>query len=556
MKKLHNLIGIAIAFLFAGTATAQPNNFFRLTGNYDHGTGRKVIQSIDPANPGYLIAGTARTPLPGNAPAVFLSAFNPAANPLWTMIYPINNGMPAANTIADGMGVAAAPALARYGVLAYTNFTAPAQSVLFQVNLIGNPVGITTPLGDLRATWVVWDAAVNCFVVLGQSPTNNGDMQIIVVNAGGGIVWSNAYDSGPGFADTPSRLMIDPATGNYTAIGTSFNGVDNNVFLVRATKTGGLVCNETIGNPGIDEFGVDITYGKNVAGNPVDVALGMIRGSTITPFVIEINPLACPGYNSAVLLNPAKPYNVPTGITTNPANYDYAICGLNRDANTNGFIAVINNAYAPITYARYGQPFQPGEESLNDIIMDQAAGFLVTTGEHQLINPWPGMPTPPNEYFNWLLMTNTAGIGMCPDVPGMTTVRLCLQDIVYPFQVPFFTNVPISLFRFGIGSLRLNECANPFRMGDEIENGNDLMNGAIFPNPASTSVAVKYETAPTDQPVLEVTNMLGEIVLKQELASDKKTAEIDVSNLAPGAYIFTIRNGDAELLNEQIMINR
>jgi hypothetical protein len=558
MKKLNKLFGVAAAFLLAvPVLQAQPDNYYRFMGNYDHGIGREVVQSIDFANPGYVVAGTAFTPAPGNAPGTMVSAYTPAGIPIWSQIYPINNGMPAANTIADGVSIASAAPLGIYGVLSYTNFTAPAQAVLFQINLGGGLTGIWTPLGNLRATSVIFDPAINSFVVLGQAPGNNGDFQLIVINAAGAVTFSNTYDSGPAFRDTPSRLMLDPATGGYVLVGTSQNIVtlDQNVFVVRVNPGFVLFCSQTIGNPGVNELGVDVTWGVNSAGMATDIILANQLGARVMPFVIELDPFVCPGFLSSTLLDPGTLNNTATAITTDPLTLNLCIAGRNNDINTNGFIAVISPAFAPITYARYGQPALAGNEDLTDILFDPGPNMIITTGQHQRINPWPGFPTPPNEFFVWLLMTNNVGIGMCPNVPPLLTTPLCPPVTVYPFQAPFFNSVALNVFQFPIPSIFLNECANPFRIGDD---GNEVAGNttgaSIYPNPASNTVSVVYKAAENDQPLLEVTNMLGEIVLTKSLSAAETTADVDVKALAPGMYFFRIRNGDAELANEKITI--
>jgi hypothetical protein len=558
MKKLNKLFGVAAAFVLAvPVLQAQPDNYYRFMGNYDHGIGREVVQSIDLLNPGYVVAGTAFTPAPGNAPGTMVSAYTPAGIPIWSQIYPINNGMPAGNTVADALSIASAAPLGIYGVLANTNFTAPAQSVLFQIGLGGALTGIWTPLGNLRATSVIFDPAINSFVVLGQAPGNNGDLQLIVVNGAGGIVFSNTYDSGPGFRDTPSRLMLDPATGGYVLVGTSQNIItgDQNVFVVRINAGFGLFCSQTIGNPGVNEVGVDVTWGVSTTGVATDIILANQVGARTLPFVIELDAFVCPGFLSSTLLDPAPVNNTATSITTDPLTTNICIAGRNNDINTNGFVVVLNPGFGAITYARYGQPALAGNEDLTDILFDAGANMIVTTGQHQRINPWPGFPTPANEFFVWLPMMNNAGLGMCPDVRPIITTPMCPPVTTYPFQAPFFNSVPVNVFQFGITSIFLNECANPFRIGDDgNEEDGSTAGASIFPNPANNTVSIRYSASVDDQPLLEVTNMLGEVVMTKSLSPADKAADVDVKDLAPGMYFFRVRNGDAELANEKITI--
>jgi hypothetical protein len=180
--------------------------------------------------------------------------------------------------------------------------------------------------------------------------------------------------------------------------------------------------------------------------------------------------------------------------------------------------------------------------------------MLITTGQHEMLNPLP--PSPPNQYYPWLVMTNTIGMGQCPDVPPMNTVPACLQTTVWNLRVPFLNINPVNVFWFPVGCNPYNECLNPFRQGSGQDEVPDSKGAMVFPNPASRDVSVMYTVAVADKPVLEVTNMLGEVVLKQNLSATEKTARVDVSALAPGVYFFRVMNGDAELTNEKVTIQR
>jgi hypothetical protein len=83
---------------------------------------------------------------------------------------------------------------------------------------------------------VIYDPFANQYAVLGQSSLNGGDLQLVLVNPGGGIAGFNTYDSGPGLTDTPAKMMIRPRTSNYTLVGTSYNGTDDDVFVVHTNN--------------------------------------------------------------------------------------------------------------------------------------------------------------------------------------------------------------------------------------------------------------------------------------------------------------------------------
>jgi hypothetical protein len=118
------------ALLIAAESGAQPDFYYRFMGNYDHGAGNESCLSF--TGNGYLMTGTANTPLPGNIPAVFLTEYNNAGAMVWSQIYPL--GVGGLGTVAIGTSVAAAPAINQYAILAYSDFSAPAQSVLIRVN--------------------------------------------------------------------------------------------------------------------------------------------------------------------------------------------------------------------------------------------------------------------------------------------------------------------------------------------------------------------------------------------------------------------------------------
>ncbi len=563
MNKLHKWFGVATALLLAVPFIQAQSNYFQFVGGpYDHGLGKEVIPTINGANPGgFVVVGTANSPTPANAPVVMVSEFTAAGLPFWSSMYPINNGMPAANFVADGMSIAAAPGPNVYGVLAFTDFTNPQQSVLFEINVNGVLNGVWTSLGDMRATSVIFDPNINAFIVLGQSPINGNDLQLVAVAAGGGIIFSMNYDSGPGFQDTPARLMLDPWTNDYVLVGSSFNNIMNNmdVFVVRVGNGMfgfPLLCSETIGSPLMDETGVDVTWGVDPAGNAVNVVLGHSRSGRITPILIEMNPFGCPGFASCIALNAfTTRVNMPTAITTDPFTLNYVVCGRNFDMNANGFIATVSSAYTLVNYTRLGQPWFPGNEGLNDILFDVATNQLINTGEHELLNPWP--PSPANQSYPWLPITDPLGMNMCPDPQPMVIVKLCPEVVVWNMQNPFFNSIPVNVLQFFQGANFLDECMNPFREAqEETSTDKNVSGAAVFPNPASTNFTVAYNVAEADQPVLEVLNMVGEIVLTQNLTPTEKSTEIDVSKLAAGMYIVRIRNGEAELTNEKITIQR
>jgi hypothetical protein len=551
LTTLQNWLGAACLLATAGLQ-AQPDNYYHLNGNFDHGTDRGVVGNL--AGTGYATVGTVFTPSPGNSPMINISNYTNAGALIWSRNLGVSNGMPGPSNSAQGMAIAASPALNRYAVVGFTNFTTPQQSVLIQTNSLGVP-GLWTPLGTNVATSVAWDPANNHWAVLSYAPTNGGDLMLITVNAAGAITSSNTYDSGPGKPDRPARMMVDPNTGNYVLVGTSSNGFDTDVFVVRTTPFGGLLCSETFGTPGVNETGIDVTYGRNSTlgiGTDVVLAYQTTTAGAIIPFVIELHTVACPSYLSSTQLFTSKPKSFPTAITTSftATGVAYAICGRQVDVNDNGYIAVIDGNFAAVTYARYGQPAQPGHEDLNDIWYDNLTSQLISVGEHQRTVAWLGSPA--GQYYPWLLMTNNVGIGMCPEVPGMSTASITLAIVNHSFTAPFTLSMPITGSSFTIAQTPLNECANPFRLVDAEE----MPVASIFPNPAADQVSVMYSTEGSATVTFELTNMLGDVVLSQQLPSGAERADINVSSLSAGMYFYRITSGENELAADKLVIRR
>jgi hypothetical protein len=549
MKKLHTWLGTAVCLLATAGLQAQPDNYYHLNGTHDHGTANEVVKNL--AGNGYVTVGTAYTVSPANSPIVVLSNYSNAGALIWSRTYPITTGMAGPSNFTVGTSVAPSPALGRYGVLGFTNFTTPQQSVLIQTNAVGAVVA-WTPLGNTQALSVIWDATNNQWAVLSYAAINGGDLMLTTVSPAGAILTSNTYDSGPGNPDRPARMMQDPQTGNYVLVGTSFTGTDLDVFVVRTNPFGALLCAETFGNPGIDEVAVDVTFGRHPNIGPSDVVLGYIPGPNNTPFVLELDAMACPMYINCTRLVANVPNNIPTAITfmfSAAGSVNYAICGRQSNpGNDNGFVMVIDQLMAPVIYARYGQPAQPGNEDLTDVLWDNLTLRLVFTGEHQRTVPWLGSPA--GQFYPWLLMTNQNGIGMCPDVPGMVVGPNPMPQIFQFFPMPFSAPSPVNVSAVNLGQTLLGECANPFRLAPE----EAMATVALFPNPAASQLSVTYAAPGTDAVTFELLNMLGETVMTRQLPVDAERAEINVAELPSGIYIYRMRSADIEMACDKLVI--
>jgi hypothetical protein len=553
MKKLHVWLGAAACLFGTASINAQPDVYFHLNGNYDHGTTTQVIRNL--AGNGYVMSGTANIPLPNNTPGIFIGNYTNAGVPIWGNIIPITTGVAGPGNFASATSIAASPALGRYGVLAFTNATSPQQLVLVQTNGAGVPIaGLSTPLGDYIGYSVIWDATNNQWAVLAVAPTNNGDFRLIRINPAGAVIGSNTYDSGPGNADRPSRMIQDPATGNYTLVGTAGNAAGSDVFVVRTTPFGGLICSETFGDPLVKEIGVDVTYGRTLPGPPNEIVLGQTvdAAGQPEPFIIEIDPLACPSFKNSIRLIGNKPNNVPRAITTvtTAAGMSYAICGRQADGgNDNGFVMMVNQALNGTNYIRYGQPAQPGNEYLTDVEYDATTARIIFSGDHQRLVMWGNSPA--NQFYPWLLMTNPVGLGACPEVPGINSTGYPLVKTSHFFTGAFAVSVPVNVFSFTIAQTFIDECAFPFRLAAPDEPG---ATATLFPNPASSQLSIAYTAPGTDAVTFELMNMLGETVMSKQLPADAERAEINVDELPAGLYMYRISSGDIEMAADKLMI--
>jgi hypothetical protein len=79
----------------------------------------------------------------------------------------------------------------------------------------------------------------------------------------------------------------------------------------------------------------------------------------------------------------------------------------------------------------------------------------------------------------------------------------------------------------------------------------------LYPNPASSKVQIEYELkAGTKSAELELYDILGQLVLTQHLASDAHAADVNVSQLKPGTYMYSLRADQENLFNGKLVLVR
>ncbi len=544
------LMATGVLLLAATSMQAQFSSFYRPLGSgFDHGIGREVIESFVPQE--FMVVGTSYTPSPSNRPVVTLTKHGAFGLPLWSKIYPINVSTFAPIVIADGMSIALNPYVNEYAILAYAMATpAQAQSVLIRVDGAGNYLG-QTELGNLRATSVVFDPASSNYAVLGQfDNTINGgdlDLQLTFVNAAGFILASTIYDSGVG-DDRPARLCLNPISGNYTLVGTSFNGSNDDIFIVQTDNTASILIASNTYDAGSNEEGVDVTVS---ASNFTQVVVGH-DATNSNPFLIEVNDITGTTLSIAAL-NPVVIGNRPTAITTDLTTGNYIICGEENATagNDNGFLAIVDNNLNPIIYQQYGQPPLPGNERLTDILYSSIFQALFMAGEHELIGSWPGFPTPNNQYYSWLVRTDLMGNGTCsmPTGTSVATITFTATPSTFLTAVTPITT-PVTIGVRQINNALLDECTNPFRLA-AIEKENAI---SIFPNPATTQLTINNSSESVW--VFEITNILGELIQSKTIPATSGDLIIDISNISPGVYLYRLKAGEQEVKSDKLIITQ
>ena len=77
-----------------------------------------------------------------------------------------------------------------------------------------------------------------------------------------------------------------------------------------------------------------------------------------------------------------------------------------------------------------------------------------------------------------------------------------------------------------------------------------------YPNPASDLTIVKVNIRKNTDLTIEVVNMLGQKVMTVDAGAVKpgmNQVELNVSNLTPGVYFYTVRAGDAKVTKKMIV---
>ena len=81
-------------------------------------------------------------------------------------------------------------------------------------------------------------------------------------------------------------------------------------------------------------------------------------------------------------------------------------------------------------------------------------------------------------------------------------------------------------------------------------NNSDML---VYPNPATSKLTLQLQQGITQASDIQVTDLTGRIVMRQQLTRGQRTIAMDVSGLAPGRYFIKISNG-TEMINKSFII--
>ena len=81
-------------------------------------------------------------------------------------------------------------------------------------------------------------------------------------------------------------------------------------------------------------------------------------------------------------------------------------------------------------------------------------------------------------------------------------------------------------------------------------NNTDML---LYPNPTSQKLTIQFQQALTTTDALQVTDVAGRVVIRQQLTRAQKTIELNVTGLAPGRYFIRIPFGN-KIINQSFVV--
>ncbi len=82
---------------------------------------------------------------------------------------------------------------------------------------------------------------------------------------------------------------------------------------------------------------------------------------------------------------------------------------------------------------------------------------------------------------------------------------------------------------------------------------NNFSNAVVYPNPTKGLLVVKLQQPLTESAQLKISDIMGRIVMQQQITGGQRNIDLTVSHLQPGRYFIKISN-TAELINQSFVI--
>lgn len=86
------------------------------------------------------------------------------------------------------------------------------------------------------------------------------------------------------------------------------------------------------------------------------------------------------------------------------------------------------------------------------------------------------------------------------------------------------------------------------------ESDQPKLGGAVYPNPAQTTVYISFSLNSEENTVAEIYDIHGRLVQQEKVAGATELIAIDVSDLDEGAYIMSIKVNGEVRMNEKLVI--
>lgn len=143
------------------------------------------------------------------------------------------------------------------------------------------------------------------------------------------------------------------------------------------------------------------------------------------------------------------------------------------------------------------------------------------------------------------------GNAYCGDIAGIPTVAGLFDVKIFVTVYFSFFSQPSSLpYSFEGYTL---DVSGPIAIAEVNQNTFTLLQNS--PNPAAHFTNIKFETGRTEDITIQVTNLIGGVVMNKLVKSKKgeNNVRIDTSNLETGIYLYSIQTNEKKLTRKMIV---